>query len=219
LPAVEINSSFYRPHKRSTYERWAASTPPGFRFAVKVPRTITHNARLADESFALVAAFLDQVAGLGAKLGPLLVQLPPSLRFEEQRASRFFSQLRDVFEGFVVCEPRHDSWFSPAADTVLERSGIGRVAADPPPTPGAETPRPWGGLAYYRLHGSPVIYESAYRADVLRSLEEDLFERAAAMPVWCIFDNTAAGAATPQALEVWRRWLVVSPNEQTSLLI
>src|SRR5687768_16375503 len=80
LNAVEINSSFYRPHQPATYERWAASVPAGFRFSVKVPKTITHESRLRSCD-ALLASFLAQATGLGDKLGCLLVQLPPSLAF------------------------------------------------------------------------------------------------------------------------------------------
>src|SRR5689334_17239458 len=79
--AVEINSTFYRSHRPATYARWVASTPPQFRFAVKLPRTITHEARLAD-SAARIAAFRAEAAQLGEKLGPLLVQLPPSLAYD-----------------------------------------------------------------------------------------------------------------------------------------
>ena len=81
LNAVEINSSFYRPHRTATYERWAASVPEDFRFAVKVPKAITHERRLKDVG-DLLDRFLSEVSGLGPKLGPLLVQLPPSLSFQ-----------------------------------------------------------------------------------------------------------------------------------------
>ena len=206
LPAVEINSSFYRPHRRATYERWAASTPPGFRFAVKVPRTITHYHRLAPDSLPLLEAFLDEVAGLGARCGPLLVQLPPSLGCDHAVAAGWFEQLRERFGGLVVCEPRHASWFTPAADRLLERARVSRVAADPAPVPEAAQPRTWGGVAYYRLHGSPVMYESAYSAAFVEALEHDLFQHAQTTPAWCIFDNTALGAAIGNALQVWRDW-------------
>src|SRR5829696_9557837 len=81
LPAVEINSSFYRPHRPATYERWAASVPERFRFAVKVPKAITHERRLTDAGDA-IARLLEQLAGLGDRLGCLLVQLPPSLGYD-----------------------------------------------------------------------------------------------------------------------------------------
>ena len=92
--AVEINSSFYRPHRPTTYRRWAASVPDGFQFAVKVPRTITHEHRLA-ESDHLLDAFLGQCGELGAALGLLLLQLPPSLKFDERVVSEFLSALRE----------------------------------------------------------------------------------------------------------------------------
>ena len=85
---VEINSSFHRPHMRKTWERWAATTPADFRFAVKVPKTITHAAKLGNTG-ALLQTFLDQATGLGEKLGPLLIQLPPSLTFDEGIAHEF----------------------------------------------------------------------------------------------------------------------------------
>jgi len=81
MTCVEINSSFYRPHRRKTYERWAAGTPYGFRFSAKLPKTITHEHRLADCG-KLLDAFLDEAFGLGEKLAVLLVQLPPGLGFD-----------------------------------------------------------------------------------------------------------------------------------------
>src|SRR4051794_14468863 len=76
LNAVEINSSFYRPHRRTTYQRWAQCVPDDFRFSVKVPKAITHEADLTDCG-ALLDRFVEEVMGLGDKLGVLLVQLPP----------------------------------------------------------------------------------------------------------------------------------------------
>src|SRR6476661_8928978 len=78
--AVEINSSFYRPHRPATYARWAASVPADFRFAVKVPKVATHERRLVDVNDVL-DSFLAEATQLGERLGPLLVQLPPSLSF------------------------------------------------------------------------------------------------------------------------------------------
>src|ERR1700750_903455 len=94
--AVEINSSFYRPHRPATYARWAASVPSGFRFAVKLPRRITHLDRLSAPG-AAPPSFLPGVGALGARLGVLLVQLPPSLAFAPDVAAGFFATLRDRF--------------------------------------------------------------------------------------------------------------------------
>ncbi len=206
FPAVEINSSFYRPHRPATYARWAASVPPGFRFAVKVPREITHGCRLADPAEPL-DRFLAECGALGEALGPLLVQLPPSLTFDAAVAVPFFAALRERFGGEVVCEPRHPSWFRPEAEQALVQNQVARVAADPAPVPSAAQPGGWAGLVYYRLHGSPRVYYSAYSEPYLAALAATLREAARSAPVWCIFDNTAQGAATDDALAVMERLL------------
>jgi len=198
--AVEINSSFYRPHRRVTYERWSASVPDGFRFAVKVPKAITHERRLKGEG-ELLDRFLAEVGGLGPKLGPLLVQLPPSLAFEEGASCEFLAELRGRFGGAVVCEPRHASWFAPPVERLLDEFRTARLAADPAPTPGAGEPGGWWGVSYHRLHGSPRIYYSPYSEEALTGVAERLAAAAAAgAETWCIFDNTAAFAATDDAL-------------------
>jgi uncharacterized protein YecE (DUF72 family) len=199
---VEINSSFYRPHRPATYARWAASVPPAFRFAVKMPREITHERRLYDVA-APMSEFLAQVAGLGEKLGCLLVQLPPSQEFERPVAQKFFKSLREASGIPVACEPRHATWFTPSAKKLLARWSISRVAADPVLAPGADQPDDWSPLAYYRLHGSPRTYYSAYSTDYLASLARRLRQERRA--TWCIFDNTALGAATENGLELMRR--------------
>ena len=138
---AEINSSFHRPHAATTYARWAASTPADFRFAVKVPKLITHVQKLR-QSRAALQQFLDETAGLESKRGPLLVQLPPSLAFDARVAGRFVALLRSRYLGPVVCEPRHPTWFG-AAEALLMRYEVARVAADPPPVPGADAPAGW----------------------------------------------------------------------------
>lgn len=196
---VEINSSFYRPHKAATYERWADSVPEGFRFAVKMPKIITHSRRLKEVEREL-DSFLAECSGLGSKLGPILVQLPPSFSFDAQVADSFFKLLRARFLGGVACEPRHATWFSAEPDELLSRLQVARVAADPPI--GAEAGG-WGGLVYYRLHGSPRVYYSAYSPAYLQDVAGKLSEaRAKGAEAWCIFDNTAEGAATGDALTV-----------------
>ncbi len=201
IPAVEINSSFYRPHKPETYARWAASTPEGFRFAVKLPRELTHSRRLKDP--APFESFLEQAGALGEKLGPLLAQLPPSLPFDPQTAANFFAALRGLYGGPLVCEPRHRSWFTPEAEALLDRHRVGRAAADPALNDQAAEPGGWLETVYYRLHGSPQMYYSTYSSAYLQALAGRLEEQAGqGRAVWCIFDNTAEGAALGNALEL-----------------
>ena len=184
----------------ATYERWAASTPETFRFAVKVPKAITHERRLEGTDEPL-ERFLSEVSGLGARLGPLLVQLPPSLAFVSGTSDRFLRDLRSRVAGGIVCEPRHRSWFAPAVESLLQGLRIARVAADPAPVPGAGEPGGWRGLSYYRLHGSPRIYYSPYSEEAITAVAGRLAdETAAGAECWCIFDNTAAFAATHDAL-------------------
>ncbi len=199
--AVEVNSSFYRPHRPSTYARWAAATPEGFAFSLKVPREITHERRLVDADGPL-DRFLAETAALGSRRGPLLVQLPPSLAFDAGAVDTFFAALRRRHTGAVACEPRHPSWFTPEAGRLLGDREVARVAADPAVVPQAAEPGGWGGLVYRRLHGSPKVYYSAYPAGFLEALAARIAGEADAAPVWCIFDNTAAGAATSDSLAV-----------------
>ena len=200
FPAVEINSSFYRPHRPSTDQRWAATVPAHFRFAVKVPKEITHLRRLADVDGPL-ERFLAEAGALGEKLGPLLVQLPPGFAFDEHRVSAFLERLRGRTQGDVACEPRHRSWFSAEAERLLSGFRIARVAADPALVPAAAEPGGWPGFAYYRLHGSPRMYHSPYPPGYLNALGQRLSSGGAA---WCIFDNTAEGWATHDALLLQR---------------
>ncbi|XYJ08762.1 DUF72 domain-containing protein [Telluria sp. B2] len=203
FPVVEINSSFYRPHQPKTYARWAESVPEAFRFAVKVPRSITHDAGLRGID-DLLARFAGEVGALGEKLGCLLVQLPPKFGFHDETVRDFFLRLQERFDCMIACEGRHPSWFSDIATEVLRERGVTRVIADPPAgQPGPHVPTT--NDIYVRLHGAPRIYYSSYSRDYLDALARDLaVHSAAGRKVWCIFDNTAAGAAVPNALDVLR---------------
>jgi uncharacterized protein YecE (DUF72 family) len=201
---AEINSSFHRPHAAATYAKWRDSTPPDFRFAVKMPRTITHDMKLQGAREPLVA-FLAETAGLARKRGPLLVQLPPSLSFDAAIATSFLDLVRTVYDGPLVCEPRHATWFSPPVAPLLERYRVSRVAADPPPVPAAVVPAGWPGVAYFRLHGSPRKYWSRYEDGYLATLAATARSVPDAEEVWCVFDNTARGAAIENAWELCER--------------
>ena len=197
---TEINSSFHRPHRRSLYEKWAAAVPEGFGFCAKLPKTITHERKLAGCQ-DLAATFLDEAGGLGDKLHCLLVQLPPKLEFDAALAQTFLRQLRDRFHGALACEPRHASWFTPEADALLAAFEVARVLADPVRHPPGRAPGGWQGRVYLRLHGSPRMYYSPYEPQLLQALAARIAQAAAAgAEVWCIFDNTASGAATGDAL-------------------
>jgi uncharacterized protein YecE (DUF72 family) len=192
--AAEINSTFHRSHRKSTYERWWASVPDEFRFSVKAPREITHERRLIEVREAFLR-FHEEVSALGTKLGPILIQLPPSLEFSDEAASAL-AKLTDLCARLVL-EPRHPTWFTDVADRLLTTCRIARVAADPARVAGAGVHGGWPGFRYTRLHGSPRIYYSSYEEEWLKRLASSVQSSA---EHWCIFDNTASGAACRNAL-------------------
>jgi len=195
--AVEINSSFYRPHRRHSYERWSASVPHSFRFSVKMPKLITHERRLegcADE----VNAFLHSVAGLGEKLGVLLLQLPPSALFDEEVVREFLELLTKQTTAKLVCEPRNPSWFVSAAEDLFVRFGVTRVTAHPAPRHCPDKDPENRGFVYLRLHGAPRMYYSAYSPEFLGGISSQI-ALGRHGETWCIFDNTAEGVAWPNA--------------------
>lgn len=200
LSCVEINSSFYRSHRQQTYARWAESVPQAFRFCVKMPKRITHELRLANCE-QLLEEFVNQCSGLGEQLGCLLVQLPPSLVFEERIAIGFFKALKEQYAGPVVLEPRHESWAN--ATSVLLAFQISQAAVDPSRLITDTLPAGNSEVRYWRLHGSPRVYYSAYDRPYLKGLVGQLQRaRSKGATVWCIFDNTASGAALSNALEL-----------------
>jgi uncharacterized protein YecE (DUF72 family) len=207
---AEVNSSFHRPHAAATYAKWRDSTPANFRFAVKMPRTITHELKLQDAR-APFMTFMDQTDGLVEKRGPILVQLPPSLSFDASVVTPFLDLVRKRYNGPIVCEPRHPTWFSSAVASLLNRYGISRVAADPPPVPEAAVPAGWPRLAYFRLHGSPRQYWSRYDKQAIATLAATVRSPATAEEVWCVFDNTASGAAIENAWELCERLIGDAP--------
>lgn len=174
---------------------------------MKLPRAITHELKLHDARQPF-AAFLEQTDALAEKRGPILVQLPPSLSFEADVATAFLDMVRQAYDGLVVCEPRHATWFSPRVAALLTRYKVSRVAADPPPVPEAAVPSGWPNVAYFRLHGSPRKYWSRYDDDAIASLATSVRSLVTAKHVWCVFDNTASGAAIENAWTLRERCAV-----------
>lgn len=226
LDAVEINRTFKKLPRASTFARWADSVPGTFRFSVKVPREVTHDRRLEDPGEPL-AELLEVAGELGDRLGPLLIQLPPSLEYDRPLAEEFLSTLRELREGPDVLEARHASWFDDGPEALLAEHRVARVAADPPRAGTDGQPGGFEGLAYFRLHGDPRTYYSAYRPGAeedygeggdpevgLEAWAERLSEaHERDDEVWCVFDNTAAGEGTGDALALQSR---IDPPEDAT---
>ena len=218
--AVEINSSFYRPHRPETYAHWADSVPASFRFAVKLPRSVTHEKRLQDMD-ADLDRFAAEAGALGEKLGWILVQTPPSLRFDPAAVTALFAGLAERFGAeqaaqsrrhlFLACEARHSSWFGGEATALLREMGVIRVVADPP----AGEPGPFIATAdqatYVRLHGSPQIYRSVYEPQRLAQVAAWLRNQSSNALV--IFDNTMSGTQLRQAVQL-RQMLISSSSDR-----
>lgn len=198
FPAIELNGSFYSLQRPSSYQRCAAETPNGFVFAVKAPRYITHVLRLRNAQQALANFLASGVLALGAKLGPVLWQLPPSLAFDEPLLDTFLEQLpRDTgaaltlarsreperMQGREWLEPvepwrlrhalevRHPSFCQPRTVALLRRHGVALVVADAPgewPEVGDIT----ADFMYLRLHGALQLYASGYTASQLAAWAE-----------------------------------------------
>jgi uncharacterized protein YecE (DUF72 family) len=168
---------------------------------VKLPKEITHKRKLTDCD-DLLDAFIAETSELGQKLGTYVVQLAPSHAFDPNIASAFLKLLRARYKGGLACEARHASWFTAEASEILEEYSTTRVGADPPLFAGGEISEPYGGFFYYRWHGAPRTYYSAYDAARLKEFAAIVRDTSAG-EAWCIFDNTASGAALPNALDLF----------------
>ncbi len=165
-----------------------------------MPRAITHECCLRGAARE-VSRFYKEIEGLQPKLGAILVQLPSSVEFNARLVRSFFKALPRFPDTKVVCEPRHPSWFSAAADEELSRSAVSRVAADPPRADTANLPGGCRSVAYFRWHGSPVMYQSSYSDAQLTHFAATV-RGVTAGEVWCVFDNTARYAAWENALKL-----------------
>jgi uncharacterized protein YecE (DUF72 family) len=130
----------------------------------------------------------------------LLLQLPPKFEFQPDVARNFFHMARSRYEGALAIEPRHATWFFPEAEALMVAYRVARVGADPPRAPGGDEAGGYRGLSYLRLHGSPRVYFSAYPSAQLISMRDEL--NLLPGQRWCVFDNTASGAAAANALEL-----------------
>ncbi len=212
---VEVNYSFYHFPRSSTYQKWASQTPADFVFAVKLNRTITHNKRLSG-AHAELEKFLTDAATLGSRLGPILVQLPPSLKIDLTRLDEFLSSAQKAQENIrpegplrIAVEFRHQSWFDhanrDALVRMLTRHHTAFVYAHSNRFPYPETEPVTADFVYLRLHGPEQMFASVYGKEklmrwvprVTRWLDQGL-------DVYFYFNNDVNGYAVSDARELLR---------------
>jgi uncharacterized protein YecE (DUF72 family) len=192
---VEVNNAFYRLPERATFEQWRERTGEGFVVAVKASRFLTHVKRLADPEEP-VARLLERAGGLGDRLGPILLQLPPNLRVDLGRLDRTLRCFPPSVR--VAVEPRHDSWFSEELFDLLEERSVALCLADSPHrrTPLRRT-TDWGYVRFHQGRASPSpCYGRAALTSWARRLAE-LWPPSA--DVFAFFNNDPLGCAVRDA--------------------
>jgi len=167
---VELNNPFYRQPSRETFARWRAAVPPSFVYAVKLNRYLTHIRRLAVPADSMELAY-GSMAGLGPKCGAVLVQLPPRLPFDGERADTFFAAVARRRRRHAL-EPRHRSWLAPEALELLRRRRVALCLVDTPNFPLVEDVT--ADFVYVRFHGPEERYASNYTDALLRPWAERL---------------------------------------------
>jgi uncharacterized protein YecE (DUF72 family) len=192
FPVVEVNNAFYRLPERSTFEKWRARTPDGFRFAVKMSRYLTHVKRLREPAEP-VARFLDRAGGLGDKLGPVLLQLPPTLKADLGLLDETLTQFPDGIR--VVVEPRHKTWFTDECQELLRKRGAALCWADRLGRPVAPL---WvtSDFGYLRLHEGRAQPRPRYGRSALKTWGRRL---QGVREGFVFFNNDPGGAAVTDA--------------------
>ncbi|POX45711.1 DUF72 domain-containing protein [Streptomyces sp. Ru71] len=193
---VEVNNAFYRLPARETFESWAARVPAGFVVAVKASRYLTHIKRLKEPEEP-VHRLMDRAAGLGDRLGPVLLQLPPTLRAD---AGLLDACLACFPAGTrVAVEPRHESWWTPEVRRVLELRGAALCWADVlarPVTPLWRTT----GWGYVRFHqGRAAAWPHYGRRSLETWVDRIATTWADDHDVYAYFNNDPNGAAVGDA--------------------
>jgi len=198
---VEINSTFYRLPKRAAAERWAQESPDDFTFTVKVSRYLTHVKRLREtpQHLDLLLARIEPLIAAG-KLGPLLWQLPPTFRRDDQRLAEVLAGLpRTLRHAF---EFRHESWFAEPVMELLRGHGIALVIADRPEIRSFQTRDLTTDFTFVRFHHGTRGRRGNYSPAELAEWAASIREWSAARDVYAYFNNDWEGFAPANAFEI-----------------
>lgn len=197
---LELNVTFYRMPELRAFEQWYEQSPAGFRFAVKAPRQVTHYKKFGPEAGPILADFYGTVQeGLRDKLGPVLFQLPPKSAYSEDYLSRILDQLDPAFHN--VLEFRHPSWWDGEVFRRLARHGVSFVGqSHPQPLPDEviiNTP-----AVYYRFHGVPELYKSAYSEEFMARVAAEIRAAPEVREAYLYFNNGIGGVGALNARQM-----------------
>lgn len=192
--SIELNATFYRFPRADRLKKWYEISPPGFLFAVKAPRLITHFKKF-NECGQLIDDFLGSISeGLADKLGPVLFQLPPGMTYTQEKMAQVVLAMRPGFINVVEC--RHESWWNKEVYSTFKKKDICFCGASYPGLP--DNVVITSKNLYYRLHGVPRLYFSSYKKNYLRTIAGDIL-RSKAKKAFVYFNNTASMAAIENA--------------------
>jgi len=197
---VEINSTFYRLQKTTTFQSWADKTPANFRFSLKANRYLTHNKKLLDPSLS-ISVEKERCKPLAEKLSVMLWQLPANFSCNHDRLEAFVESLAQWHRVRHVIEFRHDSWFTSETASLLNTYHIAVCQSD-----AADWPL-WSevttDLVYVRLHGHTDTYVSKYNKNSLNAWAHKILQwHEQEKQVYVYFDNDAQAAAPKNAIEL-----------------
>lgn len=202
---VELNNPFYRLPEAKTFSNWVSRVPPGFIFAVKASRFITHIKRLQGIEQAW-KTFIENALNLEKKLGPILFQFPPNFKATEENIKRleeflkFITKYRVQYTKYKIrfaLEFRHETWCDRKIYKLFKKYNVAWVIADSPRYPKSEEVT--ANFVYIRMHGSKAIFSSNYTKKELRSLSQKIRKWRKSYDVYVYFNNDAYGYAIENA--------------------
>jgi len=195
---LELNVTFYRFPKISTFENWYRKTPADFVFTVKAPRLITHFKQFIDTAELMQEYYETMMEGLKEKLGAVLFQLPPRSIYTKDRLDRILETVDSRFNN--VMEFRHPSWWNEEVYRILAKHKISFCGMSHPDLPDEIIQN--SPIVYYRLHGIPELYKSAYTTRKLNSIINEIAANKKTRKAYIYFNNDIGLSAVKNATEM-----------------
>jgi uncharacterized protein YecE (DUF72 family) len=194
---VEVNTSFYHFTKKSTFEKWKKEINKNFLFSIKLHRLFTHfrKLKLNKDDKRILKETIESYKVLGKNLGPILIQLPPSLKKDLKVLEKFLKNFKNLK---LAIEFRHKSWLDKETYNFLKKKRVAFVISDSPrwPTDIVKT----ADFVYIRFHGKPKLFASKYEKEELQRYAKEI-KKLKSKTLFAYFNNDAEGYAVEDALE------------------